>query len=101
MADSARDCKQLARSKFERSALEFDGKPPFNHQKCLIGVWMKMPVIGLCHRGNANDMVIDLRDWMVIVSEMGRRLCRQRNDLGKVSTHSQSSRSTFRLVLIL
>ena len=41
MADSARNSKQLARIKFERSGLEFDGKHSFNHQTCLVGVWMR------------------------------------------------------------
>src|SRR6266478_1290506 len=95
MADSARDSKQLARIKFARSALEFDGKPSFNHQKCLVGVWMKMPVIGFCHSGNPNDMVIDISNRMIVVSEMGRTFCFQRDDLRKVSIHSQSSRSNF------
>ena len=53
---------------------------------------MKMPVIGFCHGGNPNNMVIDLSDWMIVVSEMGRRLCLQRDDVGKVSIHSQASR---------
>jgi hypothetical protein len=92
VSNAAGDSNQLARIKFDRSALEFDGKPPFNHQKCLIGVWMKMPVIRLCHGGNPNDMVIDLSNWMIVVSEMGGRLCLQRDDLRNASIHSQSSR---------
>ena len=50
---------------------------------------MKMPVIGSCHCGNPNNMVIDLSNWMVVVSEMGRRLRLQGDDLGKVSIHCQ------------
>ena len=49
---------------------------------------MKMPVIGLCHSGNPNDMVIDLSNWMIVVSEVCRRLCIQSDDLGKISIHS-------------
>jgi len=50
---------------------------------------MKMPVIGFCHRGDPNNMVIDLCNWMILVSEMGRRLCLQGDDFGKVSIHSE------------
>src|SRR6266567_1894471 len=100
MADAARDSQQLARIEFERSALEFDGKPSFNHQKCLVGIWMKVPVIGFCHSGNPNDMVIDLGNWMIVVSKLGRRLCIQRDDFGKMSIHSHSSRSNFCPALI-
>src|SRR3981189_867627 len=93
MANSARDSKQLARIKFARSALEFDGKPSFNDQKCLVGVWMRMPVIGFCHRGNPNDMVIDSSNRMIVVSKMSRILSLQRDDLRNLFPHSQTSRS--------
>jgi hypothetical protein len=61
---------------------------------------MKMPVIGFCHSGNPNNMVIDSSNRMIVVSEMGRTFCFQRDDLGKVSINSQSSRSNFSLALI-
>src|SRR5271170_2815428 len=55
--------------------------------------WDKVPVIRFGHRGNPNHMVIGSCNWMIVISEMGQRLCLQRYDLEKVSIHSQSSRS--------
>ena len=74
MADSARDGQQLAGIKFERSALEVDGEAAFDDEECLVGVWMEMPVVGLGHRGYANDVVVDVGDWMVVISRV-RRFC--------------------------
>lgn len=54
-----------------------------------------MPVIGLRHRGNPNNMVVDGSNRMIVVSEMGRRFRIQRDDFGKMSIHTQSSRSKF------
>jgi len=52
---------------------------------------MKMPVIGLCHGGNANGVVIDFSKGMIVVSQMSRRLGLQRDDLGKVFIHLHRS----------
>jgi hypothetical protein len=93
MTDSPRNREHLSRSKLSRSALKLNAEPPFNNQKSLIRVRMKVPMVRLDHRGNANDMVIDLSNRMIIVSRMRRRLCRQRDDLWKLSIHRQSSRS--------
>ena len=61
---------------------------------------MQVPVIGFCHSGNPNYMVIDVSNRMIVVSELGRTFCFQRDDLGKVPIHSQSSHSNFSLALI-
>jgi hypothetical protein len=50
--------------------------------------------------GNSNDMVVDRGNWMVVVSEMGRRLCPRRDYLWKGSIHAPSSRSNFSLLSI-
>ena len=50
-------------------------------------VWMKMPVIWLCHRRNPNNMIIGSSNEMIVVFEMSRRLSFQRDDFGKLATH--------------
>jgi len=98
MTDAPRNRNQLTWIKLDRAALKVDGKPPFKHQKRLIRVWMKVPMVWLYHRRNPNDMIIDLCNRMIVVSQMRRRLCRQRDDLWKLSIHRQTSRPT--LVLL-
>src|SRR5450756_2268364 len=92
MANAARNGKKLPRTQLPRSALELNAKPSLHHQKSLIGVRMKMPGIGLGHRGNPHHMVVDAGNGMIVVSG-GRRLGLQRNDIGKGLSHSQSSHS--------
>jgi hypothetical protein len=91
MTNPARNRKHLSRLQLPRSAPKFNAEPSFNHQKRLIRVRMKVPVVRLNHRGYPNHMIVDLCDWMIVVSNLRRRLRRQRNDLWKYSTHHQTS----------
>jgi hypothetical protein len=54
-----------------------------------------MPELGFCHCGNSKYMVVDLGNWMIVVSGIGQTLQVPRNDLGNRYIHSQSSHFNF------
>src|SRR5260370_37843661 len=74
MAEPTRDCHHLAWTKLQRSTLELDTETPFDHEECLIGIRVEVPVVRLCHHADPDDMIIDRGNRMIVVASLGRAL---------------------------
>ena len=71
MPQPARNSHHLSGLEFQCTTLEFDFETPFDYEKCLIGIGMEVPVVGLRHHANPHDMIIDVRDRMIVVAGCG------------------------------
>src|SRR5260370_20134147 len=74
MAEPTRNCHHLAWTKLQRSTLELDTETPFDHEECLIGIRVEVPVVRLCHHADPDDMIIDRGNRMIVVASLGRAL---------------------------
>lgn len=67
VANAAVDGEQVAGAEFDGAVVKIDEQAAFEYEKGFIGVGMGVPVIRLGHGGDANFVVVDFGDGMIVV----------------------------------
>ena len=84
-----RDGEELAGVEFAGSGFEVDRETAFDDEEGLVGVGVVVPVVGLGHGGDADDVIVDGGDGVVVVAAAGWGFCFQGDDVGELGVHSR------------
>lgn len=76
MANPAPDSNHVAGLEFDCLVIEVDEESAFQSEKALVGIGVTVPVTGHGHHADADFMIVDRGDGMVVVSICRCRLGR-------------------------
>ena len=72
MTQTSGNCCHLARGELDFAVFKFEYKAAFDDQKCFVGVRMGVPMIGLGHHADPDNVIVYMGYRVIVVGSRYR-----------------------------